>query len=107
MTIEEKIIEFNKGIAPDVAEDTVVEATLLEAEAMILNRAYPFGYPEGTEVPTRYERLQLRLAVELYNQRGAEGQSSHIENGISRTWPSVNGILSQIAPHCGSVISNA
>lgn len=107
MTIEEKIIEFNKGIAPDVAEDTVVEATILEAEAMILNRMYPFGYPEGTVIPIRYERLQLSLAVELYNQRGAEGQSSHSENGISRTWPGVSRILSQIAPHCGSVISNA
>ena len=107
MTIEEKIIEFNKGIAPDVAEDTIVEATILEAEAMILNRMYPFGYPEGTVIPTRYERLQLSLAVELYNQRGAEGQSSHSENGTSRTWPSVNRILSQIAPHCGSVITDA
>ena len=107
MTIEEKIIELNKGIAPDVAEDTIVEATILEAEAMILNRMYPFGYPEGTVIPTRYERLQLSLAVELYNRRGAEGQSSHSENGTSRTWPSVSRILSQIAPHCGSVISNA
>lgn len=107
MTIEEKIIEFNKGIAPDVAEDTIVEAMLLDAEAMILNKMYPFGYPEGAIIPSRYERLQLSLAVELYNQRGAEGQSSHSENGTSRTWPSVSRILSQIAPHCGSVISNA
>ena len=107
MTIEEKIIEFNKGIAPDVAEDTIVEAVLLDAEAMILNKMYPFGYPDGAIIPTRYERLQLSLAVELYNQRGAEGQSSHIENGTSRTWPSVSRILSQIASHCGSVSSNA
>jgi hypothetical protein len=106
VTIEEKIIEFNKGIAPDVAEDTVVESELLAAEAMILNKMYPFGYDSESVVPCRYERLQIKLAIELYTQRGADGQASHSENGTTRTWPTVSRILSQIAPHCGSVVMN-
>lgn len=107
MTIEEKIAEMSIGIAPDVAEDNVLRSELMAAESMILNKMYPFGYEDGTEIPKRYERLQIKLAIELYTQRGAEGQASHTENGMTRTWPSVSRILSGVMPHVGSVISNA
>ena len=106
MTIEEKIIEFGLAIAPDIAENDVLQTELMAAETMILNKMYPFGYPDGTEIPARYERLQIKLAVELYNQRGAEGQVSHSENGTTRTW-GANSILAKIVPHCGSVIADA
>ena len=106
MTIEEKIVEFELAIAPDVAETPVLQSELEAAETMILNKMYPFGYPDGTEVPARYERLQIKLAVELYNQRGAEGQNSHSENGTTRIW-GASSILSKIVPHCGSVITDA
>lgn len=106
MTIEEKIIEFGLAIAPDIAENDVLQTELMAAETMILNKMYPFGYPDGTEVPARYERLQIKLAVELYNQRGAEGQVSHSENGTTRMW-GASSILAQIVPHCGSVIADA
>lgn len=107
MTIEEKIRNMAAGIAPDVAENEVLESELLAAETMILNKMYPFGYEDGTPVPPRYERLQIKLAIELYSQRGADGQVSHSENGISRSWPEVSRILKQIVPHCGSVVTNA
>ena len=49
MTIEEKIIEFGLAIAPDIAENDVLQSELMAAETMILNKMYPFGYPDGTE----------------------------------------------------------
>ena len=104
MTIDEKIIQMEKGIAPDKAELDVLQSELLAAETMILNKMYPFGYEDNTVVPARYERLQIKLAIELYSQRGAEGQASHMENGITRTWPTVSRILAQVIPHCGSVM---
>ena len=107
MTIDEKIVEMGKAIAPDVAESVVLESELLTAESMILNKMYPFGYEEGKVIPARYERLQIKLAVELYSQRGAEGQTSHGENGVTRSWPEVSRILKQIPSYCGSVIQNA
>lgn len=107
MTISEKIEAMSVAIAPDTADKRVLEMQLEEAGAMILNKMYPFGHPEDMDLPSRYERLQIKLAVELYTQRGAEGQASHTENGVTRTWPSVNRILAQIPSHCGSVISNA
>ena len=107
MTDIEKVESMRVAIAPDTAEEKVLLEEIKDAETMILNKMYPFGYPDNTVVPLRYERLQISLAVELFTQRGAEGQASHSENGVTRTWPTVNRILSQIVPHCGSVISNA
>lgn len=107
MTDNEKIESMRVAIAPDVAEDAVLESEIAAAGAMILNKMYPFGYAEDAVVPARYEQLQIKLAVELFTQRGAEGQASHTENGSTRTWPTVSRILAQIAPHCGSVIAHA
>ncbi len=107
MTIEEKIIEMRKGIAPDEAEDDVLKFELESAEGMILNKMYPFGYDEGAEMPSRYDRLQIKLAIELFTHRGADGQVQHSENGVTRMWPSASRILAQVASHCGSVITNA
>lgn len=107
MTIDEKLEQLKIGISPDVAEDNILKSILMDAEAMILNKMYPFGYADDTVIPPRYERLQIKLAVELYTQRGAEGQASHSENGTSRTWSDKNRILAQIVPHVGSVVTNA
>ena len=105
MTIDEKLIEMATGIAPDVADEKVLRSELLAAETMILNKMYPFGYEDGLGIPSRYERLQIKLAIELYSQRGADGQLQHSENGITRSWPQVNRILAQVMSHCGSVLS--
>ena len=107
MSIDEKIAEMNKGIAPEVVDADVLRYELETAADMILNKMYPFGYEDGMEVPQRYERLQIKLAIELYSHRGAEGQTGHSENGTSRTWPATSQILAQVVPHCGSVITNA
>lgn len=107
MNLTEKLNALAIGISPDTAPIEVLEGHLLEAEAMILNKMYPFGYQGGIEVPPRYERLAIKLAIELYTKRGAEGQASHSENGVTRTWPTVNSILSQVIPHVGSVMTDA
>ena len=104
MMESEKITALRERIAPDTDTDEVLGSMVATAEALILNRMYPFGYPEGTEVPLRYEQLQLQLAVELYTKRGAEGQSSHSENGVTRTWAEESPLLKRIMPHCGSVM---
>ena len=107
MTDVEKIENMRVAIAPDTAEDNVLLSEIQAAESMILNKMYPFGYEDGTEVPARYEQMQIKLAIELFTQRGSEGQASHTENGVTITWPSVSRILAQIPSHCGSVIANA
>lgn len=107
MTSAEKRAALAASLAPDTDTDEVLDNVLADAEALVLNRMYPFGYPDGTVVPARYERIQIQLAVELYSRRGAEGQTGHSENGITRNWPEKSALLNRVMPHVGSVSSNA
>ncbi len=107
MTSAEKRTALATTLAPDTDTDEVLDGVLADAEALVLNRMYPFGYPDGTAVPSRYERIQIQLAAELYSKRGAEGQNSHSENGISRSWPEKSALLSRVLPHVGSVTTDA
>lgn len=52
-------------------------------------------------VEKKYHSIQVRMAVELYNKMGAEGQTSHTENGLSRSYERGDiseSILRQIIP---------
>lgn len=40
------------------------------------------------KVEPKYKSTQVKMAVEMYNKRGAEGQISHGENGINRGYES-------------------
>lgn len=107
MTDLEKRVELAISISPDTENDDVLDRLLSSAGSLILNRMYPFGYADGMQIPARYENIQIQLATELYTQRGAEGQTGHSENGINRSWPEKNRLLSMIVPYCGSVMTNA
>lgn len=52
-------------------------------------------------VESKYLTAQVKIAIELYNKQGVEGQTSHGENGISRGYE-YSGIsqslLSEITP---------
>lgn len=65
----------------------VLQDCLDSARAAIMARRYPYGeWPD--ELESRYLDLQYRIAIDLYNKTGAEGQLGHTENSISRTWES-------------------
>jgi hypothetical protein len=85
--------------------DVELEDILESAKAVILSRRFPFGdYPEDIE--PRYKDLQIRIAVEMFAKRGAEGETSHSENGISRTYASSNvseDLLREITPKAGVI----
>lgn len=66
-------------------EQSVLSTYLLLAKNVILQRAYPYG--DGTEeVPTKYQSTQVEIAAYMLNKRGAEGEVTHSENGVSRTY---------------------
>lgn len=107
MTSQEKKARLAVLISPDTAADELLDALLLQAEGIVLNRRYPFGSPEGATVPTQYEHIQLQIAVELFSKMGAEGQTAHNENGINRTYEAADvspSLLKRIVPICGGVM---
>ena len=85
--------------------DMELEDILESAKAVILSRRFPFGQPP-TELEERYKDLQIRIAVEMFNKRGAEGETAHSENGISRSYSSASvseDLLREITPKVGVV----
>ena len=85
--------------------DVELEDILESAKAAILSRRFPFG-EQPTELEERYKDLQIRIAVEMFNKRGAEGEIAHSENGVSRTYQSANvseDLLKEITPKAGVV----
>ena len=107
MTNIEKVQAVSLLIAPEIANTDLLELLVKQAESIVLNRRYPYGIPVDATVPAHYEQVQIRIAVELYSKMGAEGQTTHKENGIERAWESAEvspSLLKQIVPLCGSVI---
>lgn len=86
---------------PEANEEDLI-AALDDAESAILNRRYPFSTSEMA-LEGKYYNLQLRIAVVLYNKRGAEGESSHSEAGVNRSYESLDSLLKEITP-MGAVI---
>lgn len=68
-------------------------------------RRFPFReWPE--ELEEQYLDLQYRIAMDLFNKAGAEGETAHSENGISRTYESSwvsQQLLNEVTPYCGVI----
>lgn len=90
---------------PENNNETELEELLESAKAVILSRRFPFGEPPE-EIENRYKDLQIRIALEMYNKIGVEGQTSHSENGVSRSYASASvseDLLREITPKAGVV----
>lgn len=83
MTRDEKLNLLK--VMTDETDENLLSTYLSLAGDKVLKRAYPFG-TTVTEVPEQYAYIQLEIATYLLAKRGAEGQTSHGENGISRSY---------------------
>lgn len=86
-------------------DDSVLLSYLNIAGDAILNRAYPYDNSQ-TEVPIRYINTQVNIAIYLLNKRGAEGETSHNENGVNRSYGSADihdDMLKNVLPRCGVI----
>lgn len=86
-------------------DEAVLSDCLESAKAIIMSRRFPYGdYPKDLE--PRYDDLQFRIALELYNKQGAEGEIVHNEHGVNRSyggaWVS-DQLLREITPKVGVV----
>lgn len=98
-------LQLLKAMVGESDTEEVLLAYLNIAGSKILNRAFPYGTEEA-EVPTRYDFLQCEIAAYLLNKRGAEGQTGHNENGISRSYESADvpeSMLSAVTPCVGVI----
>lgn len=101
MTESEKLIML-QTLTGETNED-ILRTFLILSGSKILKRRFPYG-TKIKEVPEEYVDNQIEIAVYLYNKQGAEGQISHSENGISRSYESASvpeSMLKGIVPYVG------
>lgn len=103
MTEYDKLNEVKLLIDEDMVTDEQILSYLTNAERMIINVVYPYGDGDE-EMPVRYEREQIQLAVYLINKIGAENEIEHSEGGVSRVYSSgdmPSEIYRRLTPKCG------
>lgn len=85
MTQEEKLTAL-KAIVGSSDPDEVLSTYLTLAGRKVLAKAYPYQN-DATEVPGHSTPTsKWEIAAYMLNKRGAEGQTSHSENGVSRSY---------------------
>lgn len=103
MTDAEKLTMLKAMVGGSDTEE-VLSTYLSLAGRKIIAKAYPYK-DDVTEVPTKYDFLQVEIAAYMLNKRGAEGQTSHTENGITRQYENADvpaSMLKTITPHVGT-----
>ena len=104
MTDVEKLAAL-KAVVGGPDTDEVLSTYLNLAGSKIIAKAFPYD-DEASEVPVKYHYLQVEIAAYMLNKRGAEGQTSHTENGITRRYENgdvPSSMLKSIVPYCGVI----
>jgi hypothetical protein len=68
-------------------EDSML-TELLTSALDVINDIRQYTPTDGAIVEPQYESLAVEMAVALYSKLGAEGEVSHSENGVSRSYDS-------------------
>lgn len=104
MTQDEKLTAL-KAMVGSSDSDEVLSTYLTFAGSKIIAKAYPYQN-DISEVPAQYAHLQVEIAAYMLNKRGAEGQTSHSENGVSRSYENgdvPSSMLKSVVPYCGVI----
>ena len=100
MIDSEKLTMLKALIGNTDLSDDVLLVYLAIAGDEVLRRCYPFAADtQSYEVPDRYVTIQVSLARNEIFKRGAEGQSSMSDNGVSRVYESDDVLLRRIVPY--------
>ena len=81
---EDEKLTYVKSMTDETDLD-VLRTYLKVAGQKIICQAFPYKN-DVSEVPAKYDTLHCEIAAYMLNKRGAEGQTSHTENGISRQY---------------------
>ena len=104
MTLQEKKTALTAMTGEST--DSVLSTYLTLAQDAIMRYAYPVSTPPNT-MPSEYDTLQVEIAAYKLNKRGAEGETAHSENGVSRSYENADiprSLLRQIVPHAGVIM---
>lgn len=104
----QKMTELISAVDEIAPHPAVMADCLDSAEALYYSLRFPFASDDDLpdSVERKYINWVYRAALEIYSKSGADGQTAHSENGISRTWDSSGiseALKREIVPKCGVV----
>ena len=90
-------------------DEALLSDMLYSAKVAILTHRFPYKTFTSEEMESatlegQYDDLQVRIALDLFNKQGAEGETEHTANGIKRVFESSwisDQLLSEVTPLCG------
>lgn len=91
-------LERFKILIPDEKSEDLLQEMLNRAESVIKRKRRT---PPELPMESQFADLQIEIAVFLYNKLGSEGETSHSENGVSRTYENAHipeSMLNSIVP---------
>lgn len=91
-------LERLKILIPDEKNEDLLQEILNRAESAIKRKRRT---PPELPMESQFADLQIEIAVFLYNKLGSEGETSHSENGVSRTYENAHipgSMLNAIVP---------
>lgn len=97
-----------EGLIADVPSDNALIAELDNA-LMAINAKRRYVATSEAPLEPKYFNLQVRLAKYAVLKSGAEGETSHIENGITRHYDSSSyphDMMKEVVPLAKTVIDN-
>lgn len=85
----EEMLAFVISSLNDSKFDSVAPLELQKAKSALVNHLYPYkNDAKWEDVPEKYHIKACEIAIYLVDKRGAEGETSHSENGVSRSYES-------------------
>ena len=104
---DEEMTAMVSGLLGDSRFDELVPHYLVIAKDAVISHLYPYkGDASWKDVPEKHHARTCEIAVFLINKRGAEGEISHSENGVSRSYESAGipkSYFVGMVPFCGVI----
>lgn len=102
---DEEMVASAIALVGDSRFDALVPHYLEIAKGVVVSHMWPFDDGKTwDDVPEKHHAQTVEITVYLVNRRGAEGETSHSESGVSRSYESAGvpaSFLIGITSHVG------
>lgn len=85
---DEQMAQMVTTLVDEPRFERFVETYLDLAKGAVMQHLFPYRDAEWGDVPEKYHARTCEIAVYLVNRRGGEGETTHSESGVSRSYES-------------------
>lgn len=101
---DEQMVSMVVAVVDEPRFDRFVPHYVEMAKSAVMAHLFPYRDAEWEDVPTKYHARTCEIAVYLVNRRGGEGETTHSESGVSRSYESAGipaSYFRGMSPHVG------